>query len=168
MNSSVNLNIDYPEILIDTVRRPVTVRDGIGYKDNKKLFYTGHNNVCFDNCKFRSIDNYNNVANENLYRISKDYITDEVNIRYTALGCISKQYVMLTSRINNDIFHHSDPIYIFHNGIKLGFYDAEFFIKKPWSEIIPELEKILLLDKGSLDELGGIFVLLELGENNET
>lgn len=156
---------DYQKIIIRTNRRQVTVREKVGYRDNKQLFYMTSNKVKFDTCIFSSINDYNNIANENLYHVSKNYITDEVTLQYKALGCFSKQYVMLTSRVNNNIFQVSDPIYIFPNGIKLNFYSPEFLIRKPWSEFVPELEKIFLLDEGSLKELNSLFVLLELGGN---
>ena len=66
------------------------------------------------------------------------------------------------------MYRRGDPIYIFPKGIKLNFYNNEYLIMKSLSEIVPELEKILLLDEGSLNELNAMFVLLEMGNNNDT
>ena len=83
---------DYQKIIIRTNRRQVTVREKVGYRDNKQLFYMTSNKVKFDTCIFSSINDYNNIANENLYHVSKNYITDEVTLQYKALGCFSTNF----------------------------------------------------------------------------
>lgn len=66
--------------MLHTVRRPVTVRNRVGYRDNHKLFYIADGKVKFDNCVFNSIEKYNNAVNEDLYRISRNFVTDELNV----------------------------------------------------------------------------------------
>lgn len=154
--------------MLHTVRRPVTVRNRVGYRDNHKLFYIADGKVKFDNCVFNSIEKYNNAVNEDLYRISRNFDTDELNVECKITCNFKKRYIILTVSADCDMYRRGDQIYIFPKGIKLNFYNNEYLIMKPLSEIVPELEKILLLDEGSLNELNAMFVLLEMGNNNDT
>ena len=66
--------------MLHTVRRHVTVRNRVSQRDNHKLFYIADGKVKFDNCVFSSIEKYNNAVNEDLYRISRNFDTDELNV----------------------------------------------------------------------------------------